>query len=241
MGPFDSVAEELFRRQVKYKEGRHWIDVPFQEAERMHWIGSTNMAFLEYFLRQKMGNDYFVEAYKASKLYGTIFGSRITTLVKTPRLIATMLTLIVKQFGWGRIETEKTEYKDDWLSFKFYDLPDAREIRKFFGKQEFPVDYAVAGLISGCAEQLLKRKFITVESKCIASGDPACYFETLSLKNFEAFLSKVSNQKQKDVLVKILELEKATDFLLETERLRNGKEKEAVLAEKDYLNKFGLK
>lgn len=241
MGAFDNIGEELFKRQVKYKNGRHWIDIPFQEQERMLWIGSTHISFLNNYFHDKFGDEIFIETYRVSKLYGLIFGSRITSLVKTPRLIAPMLTLIVKQFGWGKIETEKTKYEDDWLSFKFYDLPFPREIFKYFGKQQIPLDYMVAGLIAGSAEQLLKRKFITVETNCIATGDSTCYFETLSVKNFENRLQKISNNAQKKILEKILQIEKNTDFLEEIKKIKENKNKEAITFEQDYLKKEGIR
>ncbi len=237
MGVFDGVAEELFKRQVKYKKGRHWLEVPFQKSERMHWLGSKHTAYLNYYLHEKFGTDVFVETYRASKLYGHTFGARITSLVKTQRLIAPMMTLLVKEFGWGEIEAIRTKYKDDWLTFNFHDLPDSREISKAFGFQKVPFDYMTAGLIAGSAEQLLERKFVVMETECVAKGDSRCVFETLSIENFKKKLDSITDSNYLTILKKILELEEKTDFFKETEKVKKSQNKKAQLSEQTYLKK----
>lgn len=237
---FEGVAEQLFKKQVKYSKGRYWIDVPFSEKERMHWIGSMHTALLDNPMYRKFGLDYYLETYRNSKLYGHVFGSKITSLVKTKRLIAPMMTLIVKQFGWGKIEAIKTDYKGNWMTFNFYDLPLAREVSKIYGFQKMPIDYITGGLISGAAEQLIKRKFITMEVSCAAMGDKVCSFETLSIENFKKRMEKIKNKEYKALLKKILEMEERTDFFKDVKELIKGKKQNANQNEQNFLKREGI-
>jgi hypothetical protein len=151
-----------------------------------------------------------------------------------------MISLIVKQFGYGRIKPIKTDYPDNWMTFEFYDTPVGREISKFFGFQKAPVDYTITGLVCGAAEQLIKRKFITMESTCIGCGDQKCTIETLSQKHFEEKIQNLSNHEHKQTLKKILELEKRTDFDKESKKLMKNQNQKAIAIEEEYLKKQGI-
>jgi predicted hydrocarbon binding protein len=201
----------------------------------MNWFSSYYWALIQNGMSKKMGNDYFVGEYYASKLTGYIFGSKISKLVKTKRLVAPMISLIVKQFGYGQITPKKTNYKEDWLTFEFYDPPVGRDVSKFFGFQEFPIDYSICGLVAGSAEQLIKRKFAAMETSCVGCGDGNCTVETLSLKHFKKKLNEIKNQKQKAILEKIYELEQKTDFGQEVKSLMKNRNKLALINEQQYL------
>ncbi|MBN2127171.1 MAG: hypothetical protein JW703_02130, partial [Candidatus Diapherotrites archaeon] len=194
MEMFEIVAKELFKRQIKYENGRYILDVPLKPSERMNWFASKYWAILQNKLNKEFGSDYYIYEYYAGKLYGHLFGSRIANLVKTKSLVAPMLALIVKQFGYGNIKPIKTDYKENWLSFEFADLPIAREHAKLFGFSETPVDFVIAGLVAGSAEQLLERKFIALESSCLGMGNDKCVIEVLSKENFEKKISTVTNK-----------------------------------------------
>ena len=241
MGAFDSIAEELFKRQIRYKNGRYFIETPFGEPERMNWFSSYYWALLQNTLVKELGNDYYAHEYYIGKLTGHIFGSKISSLVKTKSLVAPMISLIVKQFGYGPIKPIKTDYKDDWATFEFYDTPVSREISKFFGNQKMPVDYAIGGLLAGSAEQLIRRKFIALETTCLACGDNKCTLEILSKQHFAEKIKKIQNAEQKKVLEKILEMEKKTDFKKEVETLMKNRDKKAVLNEQQYLREQGIR
>ncbi|MFH1224174.1 MAG: 4-vinyl reductase [Candidatus Diapherotrites archaeon] len=231
----EGVAEELFKRQIRYKGGRHFIAVPNGEPERMNWFSSCYWAFLQKRLVDEFGGGYYPQEYMAAKLTGHIFGSKISSLIKGKHIVAPLISLIVKQFGYGNIKVAKTNYEDDWLTFEFYDPPVGRELSKFFGFQKFPVDYAIAGLVAGCAEQLVGRKFITMETSCVACGDAKCTMETLSLSHFEEKLGKIKNKGQKELLSKILEIEKKTDFPAEVKKMMQNRDKRALFNERNYL------
>jgi len=236
MEMFDSIAQELFKRQIKFKNGRYYIEVPNEESERMNWFSSYYWALIQNKMFKKLGGDYFVDEYYTSKLTGHVFGSKISKMVKTKHLVAPIISLIVKQFGYGKITPKKTNYKDDWLTFEFYDPPVGREVSKFFGFQKLPVDYSICGLVAGSAEQLIERKFITMETSCVGCGDEKCTIETLSPTHFREKLEGIKNKEQKEILSKIYALEEKTDFGKEVKILMKNRNKLAIINEQKYLS-----
>lgn len=235
---FEGLIEELFKRQIKYKAGRYWIESFFREPERMQWIGSKHLSIIQENMSKKYGFDYFIEEYFSSKLYGHIFASQIEKLIKTRSMLAIMLGMVVKRFGWGDIKVIDTEYKDAWGAFNFYDIPLSRETIKLFGKQPFPRDFMIAGLLCGSAEHLLKTKLMSFESTCLSNGDDKCTFYVFRLENIEKEVNKIKNAQYKEILKKILILEKKRDLRKEAEDLIKKQNKSALLNDADYFRKL---
>ncbi len=234
--PFKSIAEELFKRQVKFAKGRYVLNIPLGAQERLNWIGSKHWALLQNTMVKQFGEDYYVYDYYAGKLWGHMFSSEVYSLVKTKRILAEMMGLISEQLGFGKIEVLKLGYGSDWATFRFYDPPIARESAKLFGPHTEPIDYAIAGLLAGSAEGLLKRRFITFETTCVGKKDDFCTFQTIGLDKAEDFISKeIKNKEQNAVYKKILKLERETDFSQEAEGLLKNQNSAALASEKNYL------
>lgn len=240
-GPFDVLAVELFKRQVKFKNGRYMLNIPLKEAERLNWIGSKHWALLQNKMVEQFGNDYYAYDYCAGKLWGYMFCGGVSSIVKTKRIVAEIMATISEQLGFGEIDTIKLKYDTDWATFEFHDSPIARESTKLFGTYKFPIDYSIAGLIAGSAEQLLKRKWVTVETTCVAMGHHCCTFQTIGVDAFREFLSKETNSARKSVYSKILSIEEKTDFGKEAQSLLDGQNKDAKMAEENYLREQSAK
>ena len=237
--PFKVVADELFKNQVKYHKGRYELQIPLGPSARLNWIGSKHWAIMQNNLTKQFGDDFFISDYYSGKLWGHMFSSEVSSLVKTKRIMAEMMGLISEHLGFGKIEPQKLSYGQDWITFKFLDSPISRESVKLFGESEQPIDYSISGLIAGSAERVLERKFVTFETTCLANGESCCTFETFNLENAKKFVDeKMKNSKQKNIYNKILELEEKTDFKKESDTLLKNQNKKYVMAEEAYLKKF---
>jgi len=233
--PFKSIADELFKNQIKHNKGRYDLKIPLGGSARLNWIGSKHWALLQNTMVKKFGNEYYVQDYYASKIWGHIFASNVSSIVKTKRIMAEMLSLISEHLGFGKIETLKLGYGQDWATLRFYDSPIARESAKLYGSFDGSIDYSICGLVAGSAENVLKRKFMNIETKCIASGDPFCEFQTVSLEKAKKIIDKIENKKQKEICEKILELDKKTDFAKLSKDLVAKQNKKELLKEANYF------
>ena len=233
--PFSAIANELFKNQVKYKKGRYDLNIPFGPSARLNWIGSTHWALMQKNFLDNFGTDYFVWDYYSAKLWGHIFSSRVSSLVKTKRIMGEMMGLISEHLGFGKIEPQKLAYGEDWMTFKFLDSPISRESIKLFGNFKYPIDYSTSGLIAGSAERVLGRKFITFEKSCLGKGDPYCTFHTIGIAKAKKYIEdKIKNKTQKEICNKILELENKTDFKKLSDDLLKKENKNAIQNEKNY-------
>jgi predicted hydrocarbon binding protein len=236
---FKQIGEELFQKQIKFHNGRYNLSIPFSDSQRLNWIGSKHWALLEKNLYNQFGSDYFAQEYYVGKVWGHIFGSNILKLVKTERLLADIISTIVERLGFGTIEAKRLDYGDTWLTMDFLDSPISREYIKLFGFSEFPLDFSISGMTAGIQEQLMKRKIITAEIECLASRGTRCRFESMGLEKFQPFIEKIETQKQREVLTKILDIEKKTDFAFESKKILENINKEAVQSELNYLKNNG--
>jgi len=236
--PFRAISDQLFKNQVKYSTGRYDLTIPFGSSVRLNWIGSKHWALMQKNFLDNFGTDYFVWDYYSAKLWGHIFSSKVTSLVKTKRIMGEMMGLISENLGFGKIEPQKLDYGEDWVTFKFLDSPISRESIKLFGTFKYPIDYSTSGLIAGSAERVLGRKFVTFETTCLGKGDSCCTFYTTGLNKAKNYLkNKITNKTQKEICNKILELENKTDFKKLSDDLLKKENKKAVQDEKNYLKK----
>ncbi len=236
VSPFKGIVDELFRRQVIFTDGRYMLRSPLVKDERLNWIGSKHWALMQNKMVKKFGREYYVYDYYAGKLWGYMFCSRVESLVKTKRIMAETMGLMSEHLGFGKIEAKKLSYDEDWMTFYFHDSPISRESKKLFGHFEEPIDYSVCGLIAGSAENVIKRKFVTIETTCIAKADKTCTFHTIGLNKVDKFINdNIKNEGQIEVLKKILTLENDLDIAKEAENLLANQAKDALSEEEEYL------
>jgi predicted hydrocarbon binding protein len=236
LSPFKVIANELFKRQVEFTKYRYFLNLPLMKSERLNWIGSKHWALLQNTLVKRIGDDYYVDDYHAGKMWGYMFADRVASLVKTKRIMAEMMGLISEHLGFGKIEVEKLSYDKDWLTFHFKDSPISRESIKLYGYFEEPIDYSISGLIAGSAENVIGRRFVTIETECIAKNDSVCTFHTIGLNKVDKFIKeKIVNNKQKKVLEKIIALENEIDIGKKADELIKNQNKKATQEEKNYL------
>lgn len=230
-----SIVEKIFEKQVKYKEGRHFIDTVMSDPERMQWVGTKNLTIISKNMYDRFGTDYFLEEYRSSKIYGHIFCSQLKRFGKFKKFIAPLLSLTVKRFGYGTIEGDVLDYKNNKYRFYFYDAPTGRDFSKLYGESKIPVDYMVTGLVAGSAEQLLGTKMVGVETTCLAKGDNRCTVLVVPLDHVKNEILPNVDKNFKPLLKKIIKLEESEDFRSIASDLLQNQNKQFLLKEAEYL------
>ncbi len=230
----ENMVEELFQKQFKYRNGRYSIQSPIAEPQRLQWIGSPHCAIIFQNMRRSFGNRYIVEDYCAGKIYGHMFCSAISQFTSISKFVVPMLSLVVKRFGWGKINPVITNYARNEYQYEFEDAPVAREVYKMYGKQDIPVDSMIAGLVGGSMEEILRKRFIALETSCLAQGKDRCTFVVVEPKAANSLLSKMKGE-QLELAKEIVEAERERDFAKEAAKLLKGQNKAAVAAERAYL------
>lgn len=61
----------------------------------------------------------------------------------------------------------------------------AEEYKRFFGVQNNPVDYIMRGHVNAFAETATNKKLFSVETRCIASGQPYCEIVTKPIEKWD--------------------------------------------------------
>jgi hypothetical protein len=230
-----SIVGKIFEKQVKYKDGRHFIDTVMTEPERMQWVGSKHLTILTKNFYDKFGEDYLIEEYLSSKVYGHIFCSQLKKFGKFKKFVAPLLSLTVKRFGYGSIEGDVLDYKQNKYRFYFYDSPTGREFSKLYGKSKIPLDFMLTGLVAGSAEQLLGTKMMGVETTCLAKGDDKCTLLTLPLELVKKEVLPTIDTEFAPILKKIIKREEKEDMRSLAADLLRGQNKKFLLREAEYL------
>lgn len=83
--------------------------------------------------------------------------------------------------GFGTLKTKKIDFKRQMIAIKGLYNPYPFIRNEIFGKSDLPVDFYLAGLITGTAEGIFGIPMETKETKCIGVGDPYCFYKVLKL------------------------------------------------------------
>jgi predicted hydrocarbon binding protein len=235
MALLESMVEQIFTKQFKYSNGRHSFQSAFSSPHRMQWHSSEHLAITFHEMNKLFGEKFHVLDYCCSKLYGHMYcPAAVGQFTNVDKFIIPMLAMMAKRCGWGDIKAVVTDYKKGQYKFEFKDCSVAREIYKLYGKQKMPVCSMAAGLVAGNMEHLLKKKFIAIETECIAMGKKSCSFTVLPPEKAEIFVKKLKGV-YKASASRILQAEKKHDFLKEAEKLMKGLDKCAIAAESKFL------
>lgn len=82
-------------------------------------------------------------------------------------------------WGWMRIDLENNYFVAKGTSTF------AEEYKRFFGVQPNPVDHIMRGHVNAFAQQVTDKKLFSVETRCIASGQPYCEIVTKPIEKWD--------------------------------------------------------
>ena len=98
---------------------------------------------------------------------------------------AANLALILKQIqisGLGDVEVMKFNHHNPQGLIRVNNSSFATQYKKLFSVQKEPVDFFLAGVISGTMESFYGEEFKVVETSCVVQGKSSCVFEVSSKK-----------------------------------------------------------
>lgn len=86
--------------------------------------------------------------------------------------------------GFGAIEAIRMDFSEELFIHKGVSSF-AEEYKKIFGVSKTPVDYWLCGSYAGALEVTQEKPMFTIETKCVAKGDPYCEFVTKPLDKWD--------------------------------------------------------
>lgn len=79
--------------------------------------------------------------------------------------------------GFGELTCVKCNLEEGAALYKNEKSPFAKYLRQMCGLTATPVDAYLSGVLAGTLQSVTGKALVCIETKCIAKGDPCCYFE----------------------------------------------------------------
>ena len=102
--------------------------------------------------------------------------------------------------GIGHQEYLKFDIKNKHFIVKIKNTPFSKQYLKLFGRQKYPVDHFIRGLLTGANEAFSQTELIGIETECIAQEKPHCIFEITPKKDWNLKDPLIKQQFPKEIL-----------------------------------------
>lgn len=168
----DFVRKMMLGREVEFKDGRlYFLGKECSVISNETFAKLHHNAIMEFGERGEkylfdVGREQGKGAVKRYKKFG-IFKN---TLYKFGLPTAAL-------FGYGEIELIERNEKEGTTKIKIKHSPIAEAWVKLFGKNDKPICHFLRGEFAGATSEVDSCEVETVETKCLAKGDPYCLVE----------------------------------------------------------------
>ncbi len=85
--------------------------------------------------------------------------------------------------GFGELSCIKLNLEEGVALYKNEKSPFAKYFKQMYGVTTHPVDAYLSGVLVGTLQAVTGKVLVCMETKCIAKGDPCCYFEIKPAQN----------------------------------------------------------
>jgi len=176
------IARTFFPIHFLGRRGIVFSSIEFMKAvhDVRMFMGAAIDAVLYY-----LGFHYgYAVASAHLELYG-LKEINLATLIRKPQLLKNLIEYfmdLAKASGWIKFELVGYNLLTRTAAFKGYDSWEAKAYLELYGKSNRPVCHITRGCIAGVISAVTKERAVCIEEKCIAKGDPYCYFRVERIK-----------------------------------------------------------
>ncbi|MCI0512827.1 roadblock/LC7 domain-containing protein [candidate division KSB1 bacterium] len=84
--------------------------------------------------------------------------------------------ILYASMGWGIFQTMQFDLEKSRLHLRAWNRAEVNIFKKLYGTQEHPICLLIQGFNAGICCTIFQRKMRSIETKCVAKGDPYCEF-----------------------------------------------------------------